>query len=158
MRRIIFLDIDGVLNSVLYNIGRREGDGSIDKSRLVLLKELIDKTGAEIVLSTTWRRHWSPRADERDAIGDWLNELFEKYGIAIADKTPLIDVADRASEVRAWLAEHEGEVETFVIIDDMAFGWGELCDNLVLTDPRIDRGLGEYHICQAADILLGLKK
>ena len=51
--KIIFLDIDGVLNSRQYDAVRGAGDGNIDTSRLPLLKELIDTTGAMVVLTTT---------------------------------------------------------------------------------------------------------
>ena len=64
--RIIFLDFDGVLNSVKYD---RERDITIntnlDESRLPLLKQLVDVTQAKIVLSTSWRRHWNPNLTER---------------------------------------------------------------------------------------------
>jgi len=57
--KVIFLDFDGVLNSVKYD---RKRDWNkltfIDESRLPLLKQIVDSTGAVIVLSTTWRNHW----------------------------------------------------------------------------------------------------
>ena len=37
MRRIIFLDIDGVLNSVKYDRERTDKEGNIDETRMVLL-------------------------------------------------------------------------------------------------------------------------
>ncbi len=58
--KIIFLDIDGVLNSRQYDAERGTAEGNIDVSRLLLLKQLIDQTGAKIVLTSSWRRHWDP--------------------------------------------------------------------------------------------------
>ena len=62
--KIIFLDVDGVLNSQSYYIEwmrrRRVGvdydnsEKEIDESCVKNLKEIVDKTGAAIVLSSTY--------------------------------------------------------------------------------------------------------
>lgn len=54
--KILFLDVDGVLN------GEHYGYGGVDDSLLFLLKTIIDETGCKIVLSTTWRLNQSARA------------------------------------------------------------------------------------------------
>lgn len=57
--KVIFLDIDGVLNSRKYDSVRNWNEQTdIDVSRLPLLGEIVAATGAEIVLSSTWRVHW----------------------------------------------------------------------------------------------------
>ena len=57
--KVIFLDIDGVLNSIKFDrLRMRDGRSDfIDESRLPLLKQIVDSTNAVIVLSTTWRVH-----------------------------------------------------------------------------------------------------
>ena len=57
MRKIIFLDIDGVLNSMDYFEQTKDCKGytEINPEKVKLLKEIVDRTGAEIVLSSTWR-------------------------------------------------------------------------------------------------------
>ena len=57
--KVIFLDIDGVLNSLAYDRGRKENDGNIDETRLPLIKQIVDETQAKIVLSSSWRTHWN---------------------------------------------------------------------------------------------------
>lgn len=58
--KIIFLDIDGVLNSRAYDRKRNWNEQTdIDETRLPLIKEIVDATGAKIVLSSTWRQHWN---------------------------------------------------------------------------------------------------
>ena len=155
MRRIIFLDIDGVLNSVRYDRERRENDGNIDETRLVLLKGLIDTTGAEIVLSSSWRKHWGSMPEECDAIGDELNMEFCKFGLTVTDKTPVLSAIERGIEIKAWLDDHADEVGSFVILDDMFFGFAGLEEHFVKTDSRIGRGLEERHVEKARRILLG---
>ena len=56
--KVIFLDIDGVLNSRAYDRKRNWNEQSdIDETRLTLVKEIVDATEAKIVLSSTWRQH-----------------------------------------------------------------------------------------------------
>lgn len=52
IKKVIFLDIDGVLNDE----GLRYDEGHIIDNQFVLnLRRIIDKTGAEIVLTSSWR-------------------------------------------------------------------------------------------------------
>ena len=155
MKRIVFLDIDGVLNSVRYDRRRTERDGNIDESRLALLKSLIDETKAEIVLSSSWRKHWSQTESECDPIGAELNDTFHRNGLTISDKTPLLPALHRSSEIRMWLSEHSDQVMSFVIFDDIFSGWGDLEAYHVRTDSRIGYGLEESHLQQAKQILEG---
>lgn len=150
--KIIFLDIDGVLNSSVYDRQRTETDGNIDKTRLVLLKELVDKTGAKIVLSSSWRNHWEKNPDECDEIGKEIISDFASAGLEIYDKTPKVGYLERSEEISMWLNDNP-DVEDFVIFDDNGYGWGDLSDKFVKTDYRIGRGLEEKHVQKALDIL-----
>lgn len=115
--KVIFLDIDGVLNSERY-IQECDGYGIvIDPSKMVLLKQIVDATGAKIVLSTSWREHWSKDDTQCDSTGVLMNSIFGAYGLQIFDKTPQLHTR-REEEIRNWLDEHP-EVENFVVLDDM---------------------------------------
>ena len=153
MRKIVFLDFDGVLNSQKYDRARGLYDSFLDETRLVLLKKLVNMTGAEIVLTTTWRYHWSKMDNECDSVGRSINYIFQKNGLEIADKTPEIADIERAEEIRTWLSLHKGEYDAFVIIDDLVFNWGELQDNVVKTSFTKGYGLEEEHIEAAYRIL-----
>ena len=83
--KIIFLDIDGVLNSVRYDCQRTIDQGNIDETRLQLIKKLVDATEARIVLSSSWRKHWEKDISKCDTIGRDINEVFAKYQLAIYD-------------------------------------------------------------------------
>ena len=52
MCRLLFLDVDGVLNRT----GHPEDTGEIRPEKLALLKRITDVTQATIVLSSAWRR------------------------------------------------------------------------------------------------------
>lgn len=151
--KVIFLDIDGVLNSRQYDLCRGDNEGNIDLSRLSLIKQLILCTGAEIVLTSTWRSHWDPNGEKTDMVGKEMEETFLRGGISFYDKTPEIN-NDRAKEIKSWLEIHP-DVVNFVIIDDMKFGWGEFEANVVKTDYRIGRGLEMQHVETAIKLLSG---
>lgn len=153
--KVIFLDIDGVLNSRSYDIARdMTMQSAIDVTRLKLVKEIVDSTGAHIVLSSTWRRHWSGKAENCDETGRYINSTFDSCGLQIYDKTPDLGVgAERKDEIAEWLGLHTETTEAFVIIDDNPFGWGELGDNLVKTDPNFHCGLEPEDVSKAIEIL-----
>ena len=149
--RVIFLDIDGVLNSARYDKNKSDSDGNIDASRLELLKALIDQTEANIVLSSSWRSHWDPLGKETNEIGRELEDIFNQHGIKLFDRTPLLG-GNRSNEIRAWLSGRK-DIEGFVILDDIKFGWGDLEAHVVKTDYRIGNGLEQTHINKAIEIL-----
>ena len=152
--RIVFLDIDGVLNSKRYDLEKTPEQGNIDETRLALLKRLADQTGASLVLISSWRKHWDQNEALCDDVGRELNDTFRRHGLSIMDKTPDVDPRDRPAEVRRWLDEHRGEVAQYVILDDIPWGWGELEDRHVRTDYLVGRGLGERHVREACEILM----
>lgn len=51
MRKVIFLDIDGVLNTSY----TKYRDEVLDDFRLDYLAKIVNKTHAKIVLTSTWR-------------------------------------------------------------------------------------------------------
>lgn len=58
MDKIIFLDIDGVLNSNFWNDEHQKeiSDGTlIDKEKIKLLAQLVSRTSAKIILHSGWR-------------------------------------------------------------------------------------------------------
>lgn len=123
--KIIFLDVDGVLNSQSYYIEwmrrRRVGvdydnsEKEIDESCVKNLKEIVDKTGAAIVLSSTWRRM---KDDHRLSIH--LNMILDKYGLHISGKTPWLH-GERPKEIKTWLDNYISKgngIKSFVILDD----------------------------------------
>jgi hypothetical protein len=125
---IIFLDIDGVLNSQLYHEStvyktpttREESDlQDIDPKAIGFLNDLIKATEAKIVITSTWRRSHS---DVK------LQELFEKRGFIgkIIDHTPMLgEHTVRGNEILTWIERNEkllgksrSDFSNYVIFDD----------------------------------------
>jgi hypothetical protein len=126
IRRVIFLDIDGVLAPIC----QWDRYGDLDPACMQVLNAIAAQSGADVVVSSTWR--YGKTVAE-------LQEILEAAGFSgrVLDKTPTgVPGADRGDEIAAWLAEHA--VGGFVIVDDHV-GMGELRTHLVLTHPA--RGL-----------------
>lgn len=154
--KIIFLDIDGVLNSLNYRrrMGMQYFSEIIDCRKMPLLKKIVDATDAKIVLSTTWRKYWNEGETQPDPAGENINRIFGEYGISVYSKTPVLENSGRAAEIKAWLRRNP-YVDGFVILDDKDFGWpGELCTHFVKTDRNGD-GLEEAQVREAIAVLNG---
>lgn len=146
--KVIFLDIDGVMNNINHaeelRLSRKDKETPLDwdlpyEGTIKPLKRIIDSTGAIVVLSSTWRYRRIPM----------LNRIFEPYGFQIADKTcngvllskleecgfdtkQCYDAKYRDFDINshytthtydrgaeiAWWLHEHPEVESFVIIDD----------------------------------------
>ena len=112
--KVIFLDVDGVLNSDEYikrtiksNIQGIEKH--VDVEKIKLLRQAIVQTNAKVVLTSSWRL--TKMAQE-------LIKLLITYGI-YADSTPYIR-NERGLEIKQWLVDNQN-VEDFVILDDEIF-------------------------------------
>ena len=62
--------------------------------------------------------------------------------------------AFRREEIEKWLKETAEEIESFVIIDDYRYGWGDLSEHFVKTDPNFRLGIEKEQVAQAIKILL----
>ena len=118
--KIIFLDFDGVMDTAYYgHILGKEGRPSNDEFGAVFdpicvrnLKEIIDKTGAEIVVTSSWKSLMTYR--------DMLN-MWEQRGLPgeLIDMTSTISTCrNRGDEIDAWLKECKDECQ-YVILDDI---------------------------------------
>ena len=77
------------------------------------------------------------------------------HGLSVLDKAPVISLlGDRRKEILIWLSRHRGEAESFVILDDMNYGWNELNNRVVITNPQ-GYGLEEEHMQKAIELLNG---
>ncbi len=116
--KVLFLDFDGVLNSDKYVRGCGHFGVVIDPARMELLKQIIDATDAHIVLSTSWREHWSAMPEKCDTTGTLINDIFKKHGLEIYDKTPDLTFK-REQEIEKWLANYPSVTHFAVLDDDM---------------------------------------
>jgi len=140
-RRVVFLDIDGVLAP----IRRWDRYGDLEPACVEVLNEIVASARADVVVSSTWR--YGKMVVE-------LQAMLEAEGFTgrVVDKTPTVAPgAGRGEEIAAWLAEHA--VAGYVIIDDH-IDMGELRTELVLTHPS--HGLQPADAPRAIEILMRL--
>lgn len=151
--KIIFLDIDGVLNSdrsisafkfIDHNSGNYWYDYLLSKHdpvAVALLNQITDVTGAEIFISSANRKEMSL---------DLMVDLFEKMGVTgnIVGYTP--DIGFRGDEVMAVV--NTIDPEYYVIIDDRADQFHSWQSGfLVLTHMNV--GLSYGNACNAKRLL-----
>ena len=133
--RIIFLDIDGVLNSQeklieVYNKTHKPHSGynyPFDEKCLSILKEIVLLTDSYIVITSSWRKD----EEGRDTI---LNKLRE-YDLdnRLLGYTPILGT-NRGKEIKAYLNSINMPVEYIIIDDDSDMD--ELIDYLIKTNIR----------------------
>lgn len=125
--KVIFLDIDGVVNC--YDTKERAPSKVIGvEQRLIAhIKEIVDATGAKLVLSSTWRKDWA--FDLMNGI-DWhyLRDEFAKQDLYFMDYTPSRRDSHRGEEIKEWLESTGYDVESYVVIDDEMFDIWDLHD------------------------------
>lgn len=148
--KVIFLDVDGVLNSDEYidkikklNVNTIKSKVSVNK--IGLLKQAVDATGARVVLTTSWRYR-------RD--GTLLKNLLLKYGIC-ADSTPFLD-NNRGIEIKSYLSNNPN-VDRYVILDDEIFDSydEELIKHLIKISDKNGQGFGEGFLSKDIDRIIG---
>lgn len=138
-RRVIFLDIDGVLAP----IRRWDRYGDLDAACIQVLNEIVACSGADVVVASTWR-HGKTVAE--------LQHMLDAHGFTgcVLDTTPTdLPGARRGDEIAAWLDQHA--VTGCVILDDHA-DMGELHAYLIQTHPA--HGLQPADVPRAVAMLM----
>ncbi len=116
--KVIFLDIDGVVNCK-NTMQRHRGAIGIDPHIAFRIGKIILETDAKIVLSSSWKHY-----------KDGINEV-NKQVYKIHDVTPMVKGV-RGNEIKAWLDKHP-EVEKYAILDDDSDMLDEQMDNFFKT-------------------------
>lgn len=156
--RIIFLDIDGVLNNRLWiqELSRQPDPNPylFDPKNVEALNHIIEMTEANIVISSAWR-HGKKL--------NWLRKHLRKQGVKghVLGVTPdgwnnLKSFPDnwvRGHEIELWLQKNTDGRAVFVILDDDD-DMGPLMDKLVQTS--MERGLTMAEAARAINILKGV--
>ena len=183
MRKILFLDFDGVLNSEnwCYSPAAKHWYGvfGLDSEKITLLDEIVERTGCEIVISSSWRAGKTV-ADLKfilsyfgmknvDAVVDktpYAGEVMNRYSEHLDRKAEDVLVAhwDRGLEIFGWLLDHapqncstqdfNAEVSGIAIVDDNDDMW-RLLPKLVKTTWK--RGMNRKHV-EALCWMLGEKE
>ena len=148
--KVIFLDVDGVLNSVEdcrkshWTMRAPSGVFGISKTRIKLLKKIVNATDAKIVLVSSWKSSYDfyiknykktyyrkitdRENDMLESInatawrdGRYLREKLRRYGVEIMESTSEYETSiwERGAAIQAWIAAHQ--VDSWVVLDDEIF-------------------------------------
>ena len=148
-RELIFLDIDGVLNSQEFwarhvAAGGRGGLDGIDELAVRRLNTLVATSGARVIVSSYWRFYGVPT----------LQILLDQKGASflLAGHTTYRRGMSRGAEIAEFLNTYQTPVASFVILDDDD-DMGDLAGHLIQIDHRV--GLTDADVERALVMLRG---
>lgn len=130
MENVLFLDIDGVLNSTLWDQTHQteiKNSILIDQEKVRLFASLIRRTDAQVILHSGWRFWYDdgmrPLRKETEVLSDMLTQ----EGISLLGKTPDLTTEEiratkmfskiKADEILLWLDTQETAVNWIVLED-----------------------------------------
>ena len=167
--KVIFLDIDGVLNSIQFSKKRYEKykktgkwDIAIDDSKVKMLKEIIDKSGGpdevKVVLSSSWRKHFSEvngKMFPKDDTGEDCRYAFSKHDIVLYSRTGSSKDGNRGKEITEWMDSHSNlNITHYVVIDDETIDILEYIPQNYIVKPNYNLGgIDDSHVRAAIHIL-----
>lgn len=163
MSRVVFLDIDGVLNAEFWIESHQKeiSDGQlIDRDKVKLLAQLIDRTDAQIILHSGWRFWFDDEKKPLCKEAERLVESLAGEGLAIAGFTPDLTTEEirrtkkfslvKADEILLWLKTHEN-VEGWAVLDDLELHNALIRGHQVKTDQTV--GLTLEDVNEAVEML-----
>lgn len=164
MRKIIFLDIDGVLNTqdwhsrMTKDTPRDEFGWAFDPVAVENLTHIVKETGASIVISSSWKFLGLAKLREMWKIRNLPGIVLDITPNTVSDELLLNANLDemelgvcRGNEIKEWLSRHKGKVSNYVIIDDFDDMLPEQEDHVVLTNTLI--GITDFDAEKAITIL-----
>ena len=131
---------------------------TFDPKAVANLATIVEKTGAEIVISSSWKclglaelqQMWKDRKVPGKVIDITPNTISDEMLLNVnSDEMDL--GACRGNEIKEWLSKHGREVSNYVIIDDLDDLLPEHNSHFVCTDPNV--GITEWDAMKAIAIL-----
>lgn len=165
MSKVLFLDVDGVLNSSFWNHShqREISDGTfIDEKKVKLLAYLVKRINAEIILHSGWRMWFDSECKPLCREAERLHELLEREGLHLEGLTPDFTTEEiretkkyslvKADEILAWLKAHN-DVTEWVVLDDLDLHNKQVEQHQVKPDQTM--GLTVEDVEKAVEVLSG---
>ena len=150
--KTIFLDVDGVLNSPYTKEETPRGYRGVEDQYIRNLQYVVQKTGADIVLSSDWRFDYDKELGNHGRDMIYLIDRLARFGLHIKDVTggnsTGTSYIGRGNEIVYWLLDHPAPEHKWVVLDDNTFydfEPDEFKPHLVLTyKPETDDGDGGF--------------
>ena len=159
--RIIFLDVDGVLNAEFTEDGY-QGWVGIDPVLVYNLKKIYEESSiyedTKIVIASSWRYEIIRKHMHSDGSYSYLIQKLREKGMEVLDTTGMdeIDGSYRGREIFKWLTlnKEKYNVTYYVILDDEEFDFNNYKDwsmRFVKIDSKY--GINKEDITKAINIL-----
>lgn len=124
--KVLFLDIDGVLNCMYPTPSQDHEWVDLDEWRygfnpelVARLRYIVANTDCKIVVSSSWRHHksYAPYQSDRNWRDVLANKLRRERDEIFVGETPSDPKGIRGLEINQWLLGHP-EVESYCVVDD----------------------------------------
>ena len=157
--KVIFLDFDGCVTT-------EKTRYKLDPAKLELLKEILDKTGAKLVISSSWRKY------TLEATKEYLSTVSHFVPFPFPFVDDIIGVTERLYIkckdenyysvprgmeidlwIRKWNKHNEDKIENYIILDDDLDMLISQQDHFIHTHWRT--GLNKRDVKKAIKILNG---
>ena len=121
--KVIFFNVDNVLNFQESDAVAPSGRKGIAESRVKDLKKLVSESGARIVLIGSWRKDWDFDDSKCTKDGIYLNKKLNRKGLHILDK--INDELTDEEGVADWIKRHPNVTDSCVLTDINNIKWVE---------------------------------
>ena len=152
MKKIIFLDFDGVLNTehnqnmhMYHGKPWKDKHGAFfDPDAVAELKRIVEETGADIVIESSWKhlgleamkQMWSDRNMPGNVIDVTPSSASDKWLLnADLDDVDPGRTQWKGVEIASWIADNLHEDARYVIIDDEYVILDSQLPHFILTNP-----------------------
>ena len=149
--KVIFLNIDYVVNCRYTIEHAPSGLIGVEQRLIAYIKEIVDATGAKIVLSSTWREDWVLNLlNGKD--WDYLREEFAKQNLYFFAYTPIRSDSHHGKEIKEWLENTDYNIRSYVIISDEMFDIKNLHEGHIV-QTSFNNGINPGAVKMAIEIL-----
>lgn len=154
--KVIFLDVDGVLNYMTCDAKSPCGAYGVEDRCIEVLAKIVKKSDAIIVLISSWKHFWYNDESENNGLDEdfkYLVYALAKHDIYMSDRT-YDGNFERGFGISEWLKQHTNTTDWVVIDDDMFPDYEEygIVPHLVMPSFYTG-GLKEEHISKCLQIL-----
>ena len=134
--RVIFLDVDGVLNSAETR-AKIDGLKGVSKNNLRILRHIVARTQAKIVLTSAWNINFDEKLVPTTKAGMYLYRRLWENNLWIYDKVN--DYGGNREQAVAEYVKKHNNLTDWVIIDDTHYGDYEKLNlkHIVYTSPAL---------------------
>lgn len=165
--KLLFLDIDGVLNN--HDFDHFAMCGRIHYDKIILLNQILDATKAKVILTSAWR--YIIHRNESTLVGmDWLLRSHGMRSGHLLDITRLDTMVERpargydgkpeswpqtnerGNQISDYLKSSSIRIASYVALDDLDLGISEAGHPFVQTDATV--GLTYKEVSQCIEHLM----